>query len=196
VHWRAAVIERIGAGDYRRRRWKNGGGWTTDLAVDPPGAGEDFRWRVSIAGIARDGPFSAFPGIDRTLLLLGGDGIELRMAGHDEPLRLQHRFASACFAGETAVECRLVGGPTRDFNVMTRRASVRAHVAAHTLAQALRLDAGTEALVHVIEGILTVNSGAGIVQAGANDSVRIAGAPTLNLEGQATLLLVNFRDPA
>lgn len=39
--------------------------------VLPPGAGMDsFAWRVSVATIARPGPFSAFPGVDRQIMLL------------------------------------------------------------------------------------------------------------------------------
>ena len=64
--------------DYRRMPWKNGGGHTTEIAAEPPGAGTaSFVWRVSVADIAQDGPFSAFPGIDRTLVLLSGRGMRL-----------------------------------------------------------------------------------------------------------------------
>ena len=50
--------------------WKNGGGSTTEIAVFPPDAGfDDFDWRVSLATVAADGPFSAFPGIERTLAM-------------------------------------------------------------------------------------------------------------------------------
>ena len=68
--------------DYRRMPWKNGGGHTTEIAAEPPGAGmASFAWRVSVADIAHDGPFSAFPGVDRTLVLLAGDGMRLATAG-------------------------------------------------------------------------------------------------------------------
>lgn len=60
--------------------WKNGGGETREIAAFPPGAGfDDFDWRLSIATIAEDGAFSAFPGIDRTLILLSGNGVALRL---------------------------------------------------------------------------------------------------------------------
>ena len=49
--------------------WKNGGGCTTEIAIAPPGASLDaFEWRISLATIAASGPFSAFPGVDRTLV--------------------------------------------------------------------------------------------------------------------------------
>ena len=69
------------ASDYQRVRWKNDGGWTTEIARDPSAAADDFRWRVSIADIESDGPFSNFHGIDHDLLLLAGNGIELDIDG-------------------------------------------------------------------------------------------------------------------
>jgi environmental stress-induced protein Ves len=101
--------------------WKNGGGSTTELAIAPPGASLDkFDWRISLATIASDGPFSQFGGVDRSLALVDGPGVFLDI---DE----QGRFA-LCedeplieFAGESHVIATLAGGPSTDFNVMTRR---------------------------------------------------------------------------
>jgi len=101
--------------------WKNGGGSTTEIAIAPPDAGfDDFEWRVSLATIAADGPFSQFPGVDRTLVLVEGHGVTLDFDGgervlvcEDEPL--------AAFPGETRVDAKLNRGATTDFNVMTRR---------------------------------------------------------------------------
>ncbi|RYD84037.1 MAG: hypothetical protein EOP61_40645 [Sphingomonadales bacterium] len=61
---------------YTRMRWKNGGGWTSEILKSP--AGDDWDWRLSIAEIESDAPFSAFPGINRELLLLSGNGLRLR----------------------------------------------------------------------------------------------------------------------
>jgi uncharacterized protein len=61
--------------DYRRMPWKNGGGETAEIAVFPEGATlDDFDWRISMATVSADGPFSLFPGVDRTLSVLEGDG--------------------------------------------------------------------------------------------------------------------------
>ncbi|MCG3056381.1 HutD family protein, partial [Escherichia coli] len=63
--------------------WKNGGGATREIAVWPPGAAmESFAWRISVADIADDGPFSAFPGVDRQIALLEGAGVHLQ--AHDD----------------------------------------------------------------------------------------------------------------
>lgn len=106
--------------DYRRMRWKNGQGWTTEILREPDR--EAFDWRLSIAEIESNAPFSAFAGVDRSLLLLEGNGMELRVGGA-APQLLNTRGQIVRFAGETAVEARLLDGPTRDFNVITRRAA-------------------------------------------------------------------------
>ena len=109
--------------DLVRTAWKNGGGTTAEVAVHPSGAGfETFDWRLSMADVAADGPFSAFPGIDRTLVLIEGAGIDLMQDG------VLHRLDPAnpilSFPGEAATTGLLPGGPIRDFNVMTRRGRV------------------------------------------------------------------------
>ena len=108
--------------------WKNGGGVTTELAMSPPGAGlDDFDWRVSLASIAEDGPFSQFPGVDRTLVMVAGDGVQLDVG--DERVVLSPSEPLVEFAGEDPVHATLIGPiggqSTLDFNVLTRRGSYR-----------------------------------------------------------------------
>ncbi|MBJ7308941.1 HutD family protein [Rugamonas sp. CCM 8940] len=104
--------------------WKNGGGSTTEIMVFPPGAGfDEFDWRVSLATIAQSGPFSVFPAIDRTLALVEGDGVLLDFGG--ERFVLSDSDPVISFAGEEAVHATVAGGPTTDFNVMTRRGRCR-----------------------------------------------------------------------
>ncbi|MDB5917522.1 MAG: HutD/Ves family protein [Massilia sp.] len=101
--------------------WKNGGGTTTEIIAEPPGAQfHDFDWRISLATILQDGPFSVFPGVDRTLALVEGPGLVLDI--DDSRFALDEMDAVIEFAGESAVRASLDGGPTIDFNVMTRRA--------------------------------------------------------------------------
>lgn len=104
--------------------WKNGGGVTTELAMSPPGAGlGDFDWRVSLASIAEDGPFSQFPGVDRTLVMVAGDGVLLEVGG--ERVVLSPSEPLVAFAGEDPVHATVSGQATLDFNVLTRRGSYR-----------------------------------------------------------------------
>lgn len=100
--------------------WKNGGGWTEEIATHPEGAAFDaFDWRVSIAEVARDGPFSRFPGIDRTITLIEGAGMRLSGRGRDVLMRTP--FEPYSFDGGDSVDCALISGPIRDFNAMVRR---------------------------------------------------------------------------
>lgn len=109
--------------------WKNGGGVTREIACWPPGAGlADFEARVSIARIAADGPFSAFAGVDRQILLLDGGGLRLSSPDGAVEHRLDTPLAPFAFAGEAAVEARLLAGASSDFNLMTRRAALRAEL--------------------------------------------------------------------
>ncbi|HKS54305.1 MAG TPA: HutD family protein [Steroidobacteraceae bacterium] len=105
-------------GDYPSRPWKNGGGTTRDIIVSPPGASlDEFDWRLSLAQVDRDGPFSRFDGVDRTLVLLSG---EMLLQEPDRCIGLI-RGEPVEFPGERTIEAALNGGSTLDFNVMTRR---------------------------------------------------------------------------
>lgn len=102
--------------------WKNGGGSTRELACWPQGAGMDgFEWRVSVATIAAPGPFSAFPGVDRQIMLLDGDGVHLRSDDGQLDHDLSQRWQPLAFGGDVPVDCSMLGGPSTDFNLMVRR---------------------------------------------------------------------------
>lgn len=107
-------------------RWRNGGGWTRELVAWPDA--DDWIVRVSVADIAADGPFSAYAGVERWFAVLDGDGVEL--SGECGCTQLRPGDAIHRFRGESAPACRLLGGATRDFNVMTRRDEASAKVAA------------------------------------------------------------------
>ena len=106
--------------DYKRMPWKNGGGETAEIAVSPKDAGlADFDWRISMATVASDGPFSAFADVDRTLTILCGEGMALDIAG--KHLTLTPSSAPHAFPADVATSATLLGGTVVDLNVMTRR---------------------------------------------------------------------------
>jgi environmental stress-induced protein Ves len=182
--------------DYQRTRWKNDGGWTTEIARSAAADGGDFHWRVSIADIERDGPFSAFPGIERDLLLLEGNGIELDIDGAD-PLRLVRRFEQVHFAGESDVHCRLLAGPTRDFNVMTRRDALRAEVVARPLVGPMVIfpEADVEWLLHVHAGRISARGGDQRFEVAGGESLHLAfdaDAGRVLLDGSGEILFAKF----
>ncbi len=105
--------------------WKNGGGTTREV-VSWPDAG-DFDWRASVATIDSSGPFSSFPGIDRTIMLLEGDGVSLQIGEKGEH-RLDQPLSPFKFPGDTTIQAKLLGGPSIDFNLMIRRGRLRGGV--------------------------------------------------------------------
>ena len=109
--------------------WKNGGGFTRELACHPAGASlEDFVWRLSIADVAQSGPFSRFPGVDRVITLLDGAGMSLSFEDGRRVL-LEQPHAPFHFRGEDAVQAELIATPSRDLNLMLRRELVEGDVA-------------------------------------------------------------------
>ncbi|WP_337883522.1 HutD family protein [Chromobacterium haemolyticum] len=141
--------------------WKNGGGSTRQLLISPAGAGlDDFDYRVSLASVASDGPFSRFDGVDRQLLILQGAGLELKLDGRDS-LRLTPGDAPLAFAGETPAQSRLLDGPLTDFNVMTRRGRYQSRLDYLTVDDAFELRADAELIL-----LLALEDDAQILQNG------------------------------
>jgi environmental stress-induced protein Ves len=115
------TIKILRENDYKRMAWKNGGGETAEIAVFPPSASvDDFDWRISMATVKEDGPFSAFKGVDRTLCVLEGEGIELSVAGMPSAV-LGKKSPPHTFSAEAQTSSKLLGGAIRDLNIMTRR---------------------------------------------------------------------------
>ncbi len=155
--------------------WKNGGGLTREIAAYPVGASLDtFVWRVSVAEVERSGPFSQFPGVDRTLVLLAGAGMHLSQA-HGATRGLTQPLALARFDGAAALDAQLVDGATRDFNLMVRRDRAHASLELWEGAGANRrvLDADA-ALVFCASGTLDVRleRGAPALEPGALSASR------------------------
>ena len=119
--------------------WRNGGGATRELLAWP--AASDWRVRMSVAEVASAGPFSRFDGVERWFAVLEGEGVALRIDGQSQSLtRASEAFR---FDGGAAVHCELLGGETRDFNLMAaapasaRMRRVRGELAVGTDAPAL-----------------------------------------------------------
>jgi len=162
--------------DCRRVPWRNGLGQTTEIAVEPLD-GDRFLWRVSVADVAAPGPFSAFPGYDRLIAVIEGEGMRLTVDGGlpVERRRMEPAFA---FPGEAAVDCALLGGPIRDFNLMLDRATATGAVTLLT-GGASHAASGHAVLVHGLAGTLTVRpEGGEAVAVPAGHSALLRGAAT------------------
>ncbi|KIZ47661.1 MULTISPECIES: HutD family protein [Rhodopseudomonas] len=141
--------------------WKNGGGSTTEIAVAPPAASLDgFDWRVSMATVGTDGPFSSFVGVDRTLAIVEGNGVILSI-GSNLPVNLG-ASAQISFPGDVPTSAWLISGETTDLNVMTRRDRFRHSL--QRVAQPTALDfhgAGDVAVVLSLNGSTAIASDTG-----------------------------------
>ena len=123
--------------------WKNGGGVTREIVREPAGASlDDFEWRVSVADIAAAGPFSRFVGIDRHLLLLEGDGVNLSSDEAGLNVNLLADDTVLAFSGDVDMNSQLLGGTVRDFNVMVKRGMWQAQVNVWTEAATVQVQAG------------------------------------------------------
>lgn len=154
--------------------WKNGGGETTEVVVAPPGAGlDDFDWRVSMAGVASDGAFSIFPSVDRVLAVIEGEGIDLRVA--DATHRLTTASEPYAFPGDRPTFARLVAGPIRDLNVMTRRGRFAAKATRRVLREKLALTSeASETLLLCAEGSARIDTDGERGALGRHDAWRAA----------------------
>lgn len=142
--------------DCRARLWKNGLGSTREIAVQPTGSdSNNFLWRVSIAAVDTAAPFSSFLGIDRHIALLSGRGFSMRFAD-GEAHALTTLFAPFAFSGDDNVSVELVDGPTRDFNLMVRRARARCALSVLRDAQTLAPDTSV-VLLYCAAGDVDVN---------------------------------------
>lgn len=106
--------------------WKNGLGTTTELIKYENPQKNAFFFRLSMAKVEQDGPFSLFPGIERDLLILEGNGCRLHFP--DREIELKNQLIPLHFHGEDAIHCSLIKGPIKDFNVMIDRNWGKTHV--------------------------------------------------------------------
>ena len=103
--------------------WRNGGGITRELATYPRTG--PWQWRISVADVASNGPFSRFEGVHRWFAVLSGAGVLLDVGGVVH--RLGPNDGSIDFSGQTPVDCQLMGGSTLDFNLMCHGCTADLH---------------------------------------------------------------------
>ncbi len=176
-------------------RWKNGAGWTSEILKVPDA--ENWHWRLSIAEIESDAPFSAFPGVERELVLLSGNGLRLRFDDGDTH-ELLPPHARLRFAGERTAFGELIDGPTRDFNLMWQRDVVDARLWHRPLVgtMVVFVDAAESWAVYVLAGHARFADESGLGELGAGDTAVLASDGARRrfvLDGGGEVLLVRVR---
>ena len=178
------------AADRVAKPWKNGGGVTRDVVTWPEGAGmEAFHARVSLADVAGDGPFSLFPGIDRTTAILSGTGFGLAVEGLP-PARLTPDAAPFSYPGDRAAASRLIEGAVTDLNLMTRRGVVRHTLRRTEIERPVAISCAGMSLLLVAEGVAIVDK----LRLGALDAV-VSDDPVvwqIAPDGAATIWIAEF----
>ncbi len=122
-----SLVTYLAASEYTAMPWRNGAGTTYEIAIDPSegDGGAPFLWRLSMADLAGDGPFSEIDGIDRILVLLTGENVTLSIDGAaPEPLKER---AAIAFPGDVPTSLTM-SGSGRDLNLMWDRERARGAV--------------------------------------------------------------------
>jgi environmental stress-induced protein Ves len=178
------------SGDYQRMPWKNGGGTTTEIWKQIAPSGETL-WRLSIADVARDGPFSEFPGIDRWIMVVQGAGMQLTIDGLGAKC-LDRPFEPLFFPGDAKTDCRLIDGPIRDFNFMIARSFGKGTLQVSRLTAGMAAPLGENtAAVHVLAGSAEIETND--IQPLATGDTWIAEQPgKVRLAGEAVLAIISI----
>jgi len=184
------------ANEYLRVRWKNGQGWTREI-LRVPNDRPDWDWRVSIAEVDKGGPFSAFEGCERELVLLSGEGMRLNFDDGESvdllPPHGRHRFS-----GERALSAELLAGPTQDFNLIWRRDRIKAELLHRPLVGPMLFFAvpGVSWLIHLMSGQALFKDQPQVPPLQAGDSALLqpleGGVHRLILDGGGEVLLARL----
>jgi environmental stress-induced protein Ves len=146
--------------DYIAMPWRNGAGITHEIAREPAN-GEEFSWRLSLASLKVNGPFSAYAGYERCVALVEGRGFRLNFDGA-RTAELRKRGDHALFGGASATRCELLDGPCTDLSLMVRTPGLIAEVSTSiiTAAEEVKPPAARTLALFVLRGALALESSA------------------------------------
>ena len=140
----------VRSGDRDPVPWKNGQGSTREIARRLLGVrGPHFVWRLSVSDIERDADFQTFPGVERSAVLIHGDGLTVDVGGAQHPLRPFEPFRFDA-AGEA--HARLTHGPASILNVLTVTNRMSADVKVVDLSTERALSIAGTTLVVLLSG--------------------------------------------
>ena len=193
-------LQLIPAHEYRRERWRNGSGWTREILRSPSSGtdtGDAWDWRMSIAEIEQDGPFSIFPDIERELILVHGNGLRLRFDDDDVHV-IEPPHGRLRFAGERIAFGELIDGPTHDFNLMWRRDRIDAELWHRPLVglMVLFVEPGEQWAVHVLSGHAQASDSADRATAAMGDTLLFSATQMrarFALDGGGEVLVIRLR---
>lgn len=131
--------------------WRNGGGLTRELVAWPDAI--LWSWRISVAELARSGPFSSFDGVERWFAVLTGAGVQLDVGLVPAAVayKLTPDTAPLCFAGDSPVDGTLLDGASQAFNLMLRQGVAQGRMLRVTGNYSTTLNASKNIAVYTIK---------------------------------------------
>ena len=151
------MLEIIPTQNFKQIPWKNGQGTTIELAINEEGTVNDFDWRLSIATVKNDGPFSDFSGYTRNLVLIAGNGLSLEHSPTRVD-RLDELLQFSTFDGGYETKAALINGPITDFNLMTRSNRFDARLETYRKPSQIKLEKALISFVYSLDEDLSTQS--------------------------------------
>lgn len=172
---------------YKKMPWKNKKGTTSEILIEPPKSSVekmDFLYRLSTAPIVENCIFSLYPGYERILLPIRGEGFTLNGNAYEA-------FETAHFSGEEIIECKLLKREITDLGLIFNPKFISAQARTLHLNGAFSFSGSTavEHLVYVAQGQLTLNT----VASKAGDTFFVEQGRDLNFECKGRTSLVLFK---
>ena len=164
--------------------WANGRGTSYEIASDRNDSGE-WTWRLAMAPVNEDGPFSRIECVNRFLAVVEGNGMLLsvdRKKLQCQPLQVVR------FRGDAITEAALTNGPITDINLMIRRKEAEGEMA---VVSELGL-IGRASIVVALGGSAQVKCGDSTIDLERHDSILECDAETIALiSGTVCVVSVN-----
>jgi len=153
--------------------WANGRGTSYEIASDRNEAGK-WAWRLAMAPVNEDGPFSRIECVNRFLTVVEGSGMLLSV----DRKKLQCLPMQVVrFRGDAITDAALTDGPITDINLMIRRKEADGEMAIVSDTGLLR----GASIVVAIGGSAQVKCGDLMVDLERHDSILECDAETVSL---------------
>ncbi|WIO75097.1 HutD family protein [Porticoccaceae bacterium LTM1] len=186
------MLRIISPHEFREFPWKNGQGSTIELAINSGGTAENFDWRLSIATIANNGPFSNFSGYTRDQVLLSGNGMRL-VHDNNTADQFNRPFDKARYSGDSQTVATLVDGPVTAFNLITHSDRIQANLAVLDEANELVLPQAEQLFIYAPDSPIHLSCSSTSVPAGYLISIDQCTTPTTVTGKQFILISLDSR---
>ena len=166
--------------------WANGRGTSYEIASDRSDAGE-WTWRLAMAPVNEDGPFSRIECVNRFLAVVEGAGMLLSV----DRKKLQCKPMQVVrFRGDAITEAALTDGPITDINLMIRRKEAEGEMAVVSDSGLLN----EASIIVALGGSAQVKCGDSTIELERHDSILECDAETISLiSGTVCVVSVNRR---